>query len=103
MSFGIGRAALWRGYVRTAGRAPPIANGSYRFSIQLWRGAAAIRDRQQIEPAHHRPTGRDDGPPSEAPLPMLSCQPPREPIPPHAGTRAAELQPGGLLVAQLLS
>ena len=40
---------------------------------------------------------------SQAAVPVLSGQPARQPVDVHPGAGVAELQPGGLLVAQLLS
>ena len=47
--------------------------------------------------------GRDDRPASGLAVPMFSGQPARQPIALHAGPRAAQFQPGRLLVAQLFS
>ena len=77
--------------------------GRDRLSVQLRRRAAAVRDGQPAVAADDRPGRRDDRPAPQAVVPVLPGEPARQPVDVHAGARVAELQPGGLLVAQLLS
>ena len=70
-----------------------------RVSVQLRGRAAAVRDGQPALAAHHRASRRDHRAASQAEIPVLPCQPPRQPVDVHAGARAAELEPGRILVA----
>ena len=73
------------------------------FQFSFGAEPLAVRDGQPAVAADDRAGRRDDRPASQAAVPVLPGQPARQPVDVHAGARAAELEPGRLLVAQLLS
>jgi len=84
--------ALLRGVGEARGRNP--------LSIQPRGGAAALRDDEPHFPEDFGPARRNRRPPSQLPLPVFCFEPPCGPDALHDVPGAAQLQPGGFLVAQ---
>ena len=73
------------------------------LSVQLRGRAASFRDGQPAFAAHDRASRGDHRAAPQAEVSVLPWLSPRQPVDVHAGARAAELEPGRILVAQLLS